>query len=394
MLGLGGVAAAAALFGGGVLTGQRTTGSPSSNSTQTAPVDTHSVRLPAIAADDKGGGATQPAGEARSGVAVPPGGASCQAALPGVVSGTTIDLAKAGLTPRFVGDGFSLVSLSINAMGSCDGSGAAQPMLDSQWRHEATGLNVWVHQSKSESAPDVIQGSNATFFDGGYAFQVSVGGGVAYAVDSGSSTGGGSAPNTEPAIAPGGPTSDDPRASGVLQTVIAALAPSLSDACFAHQVTVGWEGLGSLGVGDPRAAIPAGWTEHNVAVVTYTPAAKDCGGGPVVEGGSFSATYVQHASDGSVVAALMMHAAALGPNVDTSPGTISDYGLNWSDGHFQYSVYAKANEPVAREVLVAIAHAMDPAFDVSKLTEQSGGVVEPQPAANGGSVASPPMAGQ
>ncbi len=324
---------------------------------------------------------------------MPPDGASCQAVLPGVVDGTTLDLSKAGFTPRFPGDGFSLVSLSVNAMGPCDGSGATQPMLDSQWRHDATGLNVWVHQSPGDSAPDVIQGSSATFFSDGYAFQVSIGGGVAYAVDSGGATGSGSAPSVAPGIAPGSPAGDDPRAGGVLQSVIGALAPSLSDACFAHQVTAGWDGLDALGIGDPRPAIPAGWTEDNVSVVTYAPAQKDCGGGPLLDGGSFNATYLQQASDGSFLGALIMSASALPPNVETAPGTISDYGLNWSDGNFQYSVYGKANEPVAREVLVAIAQAMDPSFDVAKLTEQPSGIVEPQPA-NGSSVASPPMAGQ
>ncbi|MBN9491837.1 hypothetical protein J0H33_00615 [bacterium] len=54
----------------------------------------------------------------------------------------------------------------------------------------------------------------------------------------------------------------------------------------------------------------------------------------------------------------------------------------------------KADEPVARGVLVAIAQAIDPSLDVTKLTEQPSGVVEPQPADSGGSVASPPMAGQ
>ena len=396
VLGLGGVAAAAALFGGGVVAGHSASGTSSPNTTQTPVADAHSIKLPAIAAGEpaSAGGSTQPAGEARSGIAVPPDGLSCQAVLPGVVGGSTIDLAKAGLAPRFPGAGFSLVSLSINAMGPCDGSGAAQPMLDSQWRHDATGLNVWVHQSASDSAPDVIQGSNATFLSDGYAFQVSVGGGVAYAVDSGTATGGGSAPSVGSDIAPGLPTGDDPRAAGVLQTVIAALAPKLSDACFSHQVTTGWEGLSSLGIGDPRPAIPSGWAEDNVSVLTYTPAEKDCGGGPLVDNGSFSATYLQKASDGSFVGALMMSANALAPNVDAAPGTISDYGLNWSNDNFQYSVYAKANEPVAREVLVAIAHAMDPALDLSKLAEQPPGVVEPQPAINGTSSASPPTAGQ
>jgi hypothetical protein len=396
--GFGGVAVAAALFGGGVLAGQSTADTSPPTTTPT-PVTTmrNSVTLPAVAADadvKDSGSSTASSGTAGSAMPIPPDGASCQAALPGVVDGTAIDLSKAGLTPRFPGDGFSLVSLSINAMGPCDGSGAAQPMLDSQWRHGATGLNIWVHQSVSESAPDVIQGTNATFFSDGYAFQVSVGGGVAYAVDSRSATGSGSAPSAKPGIAPGSPGGEDPRAAGVLQAVIAALAPSLSDACFAHQVTMGWDGLPALGIGDPRPAIPAGWTEENASVVTYTPAEQDCGGGPLLEGGSFNATYLQSASDGSFLGALLMSASALPPNVDTAPGSISDYGLSWSDGNFQYSVYAKANEPVARGVLVAIAQAMDPSLDVTKLTEQPSGVVEPQPAANGSSVASPPMAGQ
>jgi len=397
VLGLGGVAAAVALFGGGMLAGQSTADTSSPTATETAaPTIRNSVILPAIATDARGGGSsTASSGEASSGVAMPPGGgASCQAALPGVVDGATIDLAKAGLTPRFPGDGFSLVSLSINAMGSCDGSGAVKPMLDSQWRHDATGLNVWVHQSPSDSAPDVIQGSSATFFSDGYAFQVSVGGSVAYAADSGGATGSGSAPSAKPGIAPGSPVGEDPRAAGVLETAVAALAPSLSDACFAHQVTTGWDGLESLGIGDPRPAIPAGWTEENTSVVTYTPAEKDCGGGPLLDGGSFNATYLQSASDGSFLGALMMSASALPPNAETAPGTISDYGLNWSDGNFQYSVYAKAEQPLARDELVGIAQAMDPSFDVSKLTDQPSGIIEPQPAANDSSAASPPMAGQ
>lgn len=395
VLSISGVAAAAACFGGGMLAAQDSGSTPASTPLPHSTPDARvGVTIPGLAIDTIAKGEAS-GGSSGSSIAVPPDGPACQATLPGVVQGSVVDLSKAGLTPRFPGAGFSLLSLNINALGSCDGGGEPQPMLDTSWRDDASSLDIWIHQSKSDPVANVIRGTNATFSSDGYAFQVSVGGGVTYAAGSGESTG--SVPKPELGItAPGMPGQVDPRASALLQTVIAALAPDLSDACFAHQVTSGWDGLASLGIGDPRGAIPAGWEQENVSVTTYALAAKDCGGPPVLDGGSFDATYLQKAADGSFIAALMVSASQLPPNMDTTPGTISDYGLNWSDGRFQYGVYAKAEQPIARDVLVAIGRAMDPSLDPSKLTDQpSVGVIEPQPADAGGATttaASPPNA--
>jgi hypothetical protein len=100
-----------------------------------------------------------------------------------------------------------------------------------------------------------------------------------------------------------------------------------------------------------------------------------------VGGGNFNATYTQTAADGSTNGALIVSAGALMPNMDTAPGYISGYALNWSNGSYQFGVYSKTEQPLSRDQLVAIAAALDPSFDVSKLTEQpADGGVEPMPA--------------
>jgi hypothetical protein len=386
------VAAAAAIFGGGLVAGQSTGGGDDEKTpppiTTTEQTQTRDGSVSSVAPDaavSSGSAASSSSGM----MAIYPGEPMCPANLGSVVNGSTIDLSAAGLTPALPGEGFTLRNLNLQAMGPCDGSGTATPMLDTQWHHDATGIDAWIHQEANDKpVASVIRGTSATFFSDGYVFQVNVSGGaVAYAMDD--SREGGS---TSPA-SPGIPR-DDPNAAAVLQTVIASLAPSLPDACFAHQQNAGWDALGTLGIGDPRPAIPDGWTEDNVSAITYAPAEQECGRPPLTDGGSFSASYTQSASDGSWAGALVISANALPPNADSAPGTISDYGVNWSNGSYSFGVYAKAAEPIARDQLTAIATALDPGFDVAALTEEpSGGDgIEPMPMPATDFAASPPVA--
>ena len=55
------------------------------------------------------------------------------------------------------------------------------------------------------------------------------------------------------------------------------------------------------------------------------------------------------------------------------PGSISGYGLNWTDGKgTQYSVhgFTSRKQTLGKDVLIAIAKSIDPTLDVSKLDEQ------------------------
>lgn len=402
LLGVAGTAIAAALLGAGILIG-RDSADVSPASPPGTQVHTTTPRQDTFVQETIARPAIETNGAIGSGTSWSAAEPWCPALLGPVLTGSVIDLSAAGMTPRLPGDGFTLRSMSVGAAGACDNNGVSSSaadatgsaMLDTQWRHDETGLDVWIHQqSADDPSPSVIQGTNASFSADGYTFQVGVSGGVVYATDMADGS------RTEPASPPM-ESGASPEATALLQTVIGRLAPSLPEACFSREQDGGWEALSSLGVGDPRPAVPAGWTEEGVSSVIYLPPTDTCGRPPLVGGGSLTASYTQTNSDGSWAGALFITANALPPDVETMPGFISDYSVSWSNGTYSFGVYAKAETAMPRDQLLAIARALDPAFDVSNLeempTDSDGGVeygVAPAQAPSSVASSSPSTAGR
>lgn len=381
-LAVAGAVGAAAMFASGVLVARATMDSdPEEPAKSTGDVATIA---PAPSSNTAGRGAAVPAATTNgaAGEASRDAGmgysmrAGCQAPIGDLFSNGMIDPAKAGFVMNVPGAGFSLQSISLRSEGECDSSGRATSgtlVLDTYWRHDATGIGAWVSQSvSSDQRPNMMGDSYASFWLDGYYYTLGVdsyyylaadgtGGGTAEtppdAVDaSGSGVSAASVPSTMP-VRPGEP---DPRAAQVLAELVAQLAPSIPDACFAHQRTGTWDDVAALGVGDPRGALPSGYSEQYLNVRVWDPADPSCGG-PAVDanGNSFDAGF----SDGNT-GSLNINVYGSGEQVERYPGYSGQGSISWSNDSYWFNVSGwDANGGISNETLGAIARALDPAFD-------------------------------
>ena len=76
-------------------------------------------------------------------------------------------------------------------------------------------------------------------------------------------------------IAPA-PTQPDPRTAEVLRQLIGQLAPDLDQKCFWTTGSGDWSALAALGIGDPRGAIPSGYSLVDANSTTFNPPAAGC----------------------------------------------------------------------------------------------------------------------
>lgn len=321
---------------------------------------------PAIAGEDKGADA------GRSGLA---SYAGCRAPLPaGVVTASGIDPAKAGFVPALPGEAFAALSASIGAVGDCDKDGNATSgdlTLDSAWTHTASGLDAYISQrATSERVANVLRQDSATFWDNGYVFTVGVNSyhilpaatrdaenGSSPATSSGATDG---VTRTAPASTPVSPN-PDPRAAEVLRELIAQLAPGADLRCFWTLGTGDWTSLATVGVGDPRSAIPAGYTEQGVQVTSFAPPADGCDASlKPRDGFSFNANWQKQDADnfGHIGVSVYGYGGSAG-----YPGQIGEWGANWANNGLQFSVYAKAEKPLGIDAIRVIAKALDSQFN-------------------------------
>lgn len=302
--------------------------------------------------------------------------AGCRAPLPaGLISNGAIDPAKAGFTVAFPGSGFTPSSVSFSVQGECQPDGSATGgalVLDSSWRHDASGLDAFVSQRAStEKVASVFRLEGATFWANGYVFTVNVNpyrpvpvdvGGTAPATGSGaaSSGSGSAAASDRPSRLPA--AVQDERAAQVLRELVGHLAPGLDQKCFWTQSPGGWDSLSAVGVGDPRPAIPAGFTEADVNIVALVPPASGCDSSlRPTDGFSLNANWQKNANN-SEFAYLGVSVYGNG-GAQGFPGQLNDYGANWTNGSLSFSVYAKSEKPIGLEVVRNIAKAVDPAFN-------------------------------
>lgn len=295
--------------------------------------------------------------------------AGCRAPLPaGVVTATGIDPAKAGFDPAFPPSGFSATSVRLSLQGECNKGGNAVSgslVLDSSWLHDATQLEAYISQRAANAkVASVLREDSATFWADGYVFNVGVNG---YRILPTASDG--VVPPDEPSASPGvtttGPASPvqpiaDPRAKEVLQLLIAQLSPTTDLKCFWTAGPGDWSSLAALGIGDPRPAIPSGFSQQELNVTAFTDPAAGCDTSlKPTEGFSFNAGW-QKQDNGFAYLGVSVYNG--GGSVDY-PGQISEYGANWSRGGLQFGVYAKSEKPLGIEVVRAIARALDPQFN-------------------------------
>jgi hypothetical protein len=305
---------------------------------------------------------------------VPPYLGSC-GDLSGLVSDGRVDPANLGFEMRLLDSDFQLLSLSFRSDAVCDENGEPveqRVALDSSWEHAATSLAVGVSQWQAEEAiANVLDASSATFWHEGYAFTVWVQG-YAYPAGPepavGEKPGEGAPPSDETppdVIPPDG--EPDPEEREVLLEAIAQLAGGLGEECFYRRVDGSWADLPSLGIGDPRPALPEGYSETSFYLSRLEEPAQSCAS-PVGDGVGGTSFYVSFANDSGGY--VTVSAYEYGEDGGKSPGYIDDYGASWQGGGYQFSVYgARESEPLGRELIEAIAVALDPAFPDACLYE-------------------------
>lgn len=380
-LAVAGAVGAAAMFASGVLVARATMDSdprePEKSTGDVATIapapsiNTGGAAVPAATSNGMAGEMSRDAGMGYS------MRAGCQAPIGDLFSNGMIDPAKAGFVMNVPGAGFSLQSISLRSEGECDSNGQATSgtlVLDTYWRHDATGIGAWVSQSVSpDQRPNTMADSYASFWLDGYYYTLGVDSYYYFAADdtggatepapdatdlpaAGSGVSGAAGPATMP-VRPGEP---DPRAVQVLGELVAQLAPGIPDACFAHQRMGTWDDVAALGIGDPRGAVPGSYSEQYLNVRVWEPADPSCGG-PAVDpmGNSFDAGF----SDGNT-GSLNINVYGSEPQVERYPGYLGQGSISWSNDSYWFNVSGwEASGPISNETLGAIARALDPAFD-------------------------------
>lgn len=389
LLGGGAALGAAALFAGGALAGAALTdsgdsdapgggspvapglGSPltRSSTSPTNPAFTGAPE-PAGSADDasfgRGGGYGTAETAAYDGAKFNPG-YQCPAAIAPSVLGTTIDPASAGFTMSLLGQGYTLQYIALRAEGECDENGQAKSshlVLDTTWRHTATGFDVTISQAAGgDPIASILYTESAEFSLDGYNYRVFVNSYRYFAED---------------AVAIQPPTDGpDPRVQAVLVETISSLAPALDQQCFYTQRQGDWADLAALGIGDPRGALPSGLTQNWFNLLTLNDPARDCDGPEPAAGGSqsFNVSFNDE-SDGWVG----IDVYRLWPEQANYPGYFDQYSVNWNNATYQFNVYGNRNgQGLGQDALAAIARALDPAFSSQCLvTERVLSVAEVQ----------------
>ena len=290
----------------------------------------------------------------------------CRAPLPAsVLSNGVIDPSKAGFTPNLPATGFSPLSLSLSVYAECDENGAPKPggelAFDSAWKHDETGLEAYVSQRKSDKrVASVLRDDNAMFWARGYVYTVSVNRYqiLPYAED----------PARSSMPVPEG----DPRATEVLRSLVGQLSGSDDNLkCFWKLEKGDWAALASLGIGDPRPQIPAGYTLTDSYISVFTPPADGCDTSIVpTEGASMNANWMKGGTSGDYGYIGVSAWAMPEDYVDTWPGSFTQYGANWNNGKFQFGVYAKVEDGLTLDTIRAIAKALDPSFNETCLIQE------------------------
>ena len=379
---LAAAAAGAALFASGALVARATLNDKDSSP---ATPDTSKLIAPGVGTDSIAGskpasfpGANTAETGSRGGTDMSYPG--CQAPLPaGVIVNGVIDPAKARFIPALPTAGFTPSSVSVAVQGDCNADGTATSgdlVVSSTWQHDASGLTAYISQRVSSTkVASVFRQDGASFWANGYEFSVSVNPYRALpaaassdmpASGSGSSSSAGGTTSTAPAR-PAAAADIDPAAAVVLRQLVAQLAPGLDQKCFWSQAAGGWDSLAAVGIGDPRPAIPSGYTQTDLNVVALVPPASGCDTSLKPDDGfSLNAGWQKGTNADFAYIGVTVYSAANGQPY----GQLNKYGANWSNGSFSFGVYAKAEKPVGVDVIRAIAKAMDPSFNDACFVQQ------------------------
>jgi hypothetical protein len=279
--------------------------------------------------------------------------AYCPGDLPNVLAGSTIDVSLAGIELKLLGAGYTLRAITVRAEGICDDNGqttGSRVVVDSSWLDAGTGFEVYVSQLESEEPqPSVLTPYNAQAWSNGYVFTAWVN---AYPV--------------KPFVddAPESETELQAQGAALLKRVMAELAPDVAERCYYQQQEGTWDDLASLGVGDPRPAIPDGLNEQYSQIVVFSEPAADCNAPELQNAGNFNAQF----GDDSSSTYVSVGAYPVTPGQEGGYGYLDEGSAYWSNGSLWFNVsgYGKG-QPIGRATIEAIARAMDPSFSTQCL---------------------------
>ena len=288
-------------------------------------------------------------GASSGGIVVPvpplPGPSACPSDIGGAVAGLVIDPSKLSLSMNLLSQGFHLSAVTLRSDGACGADGQtanAVPVLETAWTADPGGESLFLSQQPSvDPQPDLLDPFSASFGWQGYAYSLQ----LQQAIPRGGATG-----------PPQGEGPDD--AQAVLLQAIAELAPGIDLSCFAVRRTGAWSDLAALGIGDPRPALPPGFSESSFDLEFRTTPPAGCPAAASADAAVYFSAVFSSASGGTIaIGAWSLSGSA------PYPGTSSDGSLSWSSDVYQFGVWGDDDGvPLGPEVLAAIARKLDPSF--------------------------------
>jgi hypothetical protein len=278
---------------------------------------------------------------------------ACAGDIGEAIAGAVIDPSRLGISMNLLNDGFRLTSITLRSEADCGADGqatSAVPVLETNWSATPGGQLLFLTQRpQTQSQGNLLDNGLATFWWEGFQYTAQIqfpvpiyGKGVAE-----------------------GPGPDD--AQPILLQAISELAPGLDLSCFSQRTSGTWSNLSALGIGDPRPALPAGFSESSFELDyrTTPPPTCDVGTSAADSGVYFSAGFTS--ADGGTIS---IGAWSLTEGTVPYPGALDDYSLSWSSDAFQFSLYGDDNgAALGSSVLLAIAQKLDPAFSPACLLQ-------------------------
>lgn len=211
-------------------------------------------------------------------------------------------------------------------------------MLETEWKHRETGVEVMIDQYAGTDAPTRVATNSASFNDDGFDFYIL---GISELL------------HPHDAV-------DVSIQSGVLETAVQQLGPPVSLSCFYRTTGKSWGDLAAFGIGDPRPAVPSDYTPLNLEFTVLEPPPADCPGTkspPAAE----SSVQFRAMFNGPGSSLLAVSARAVTPEDGESQATFGAGDARWQAEHYQFSINW-APEHVSNDEARTIATALDPGF--------------------------------
>lgn len=296
------------------------------------------------------------------------GWAGCPAPLTGALANGALDPSLGGFKPSLLSGEFTLSGFGFMATQPCPGSGqtgSPARAFESRWLH-SSGVALQVNQRENATAvPNTLTPAMARFSANGFEYDLSVLYNPAF-VDtttvtppdrpatgsgSGTSSGSGGSASTLPAPAP--PTAVN--TAPILQAAIAQLAPGLSAGCFYREERGDWGDLAAMGIGDPRPAVPSGYSEMQKEIVRLVQPDAGCAT-PAPEGWPAARVSIHWGNGQRMLSVDITSLQVPAPGA----GRFGQGNASWTNGTHQF--YLSWDLTVGDAAARALATALDPRF--------------------------------